>query len=220
MTVVVETHADWLFLSKPAGLPVFPRHDGTGSCLLDALREEVPEQAAINWPDGFAGGIVHRLDVWTSGLVVAARSLDALEEARELFSSGSLRKRYVFLTNRSVRWARNVVDHPLAHAPKDKRKMVWKRGRHTPHRGRWYPAATRFEHLDRHGRYDLWGATISTGVMHQIRLHAASCGLALLGDRLYGGTGVPARRFYLHACRIDGWPTPTPDLPIPADWPR
>lgn len=79
--------------------------------------------------------------------------------------------------------------------------MVHERGRTTPHRGRWYPAHTE---LSRH-RGATWKALITTGVMHQIRAHAASVGLALDGDRLYGGrdTGTP---FALHHCRIEGIP--------------
>jgi 23S rRNA-/tRNA-specific pseudouridylate synthase len=58
--------------------------------------------------------------------------------------------------------------------------------------------------------------------MHQVRLHAASVGLPILGDRLYGGAPAPdggADRFYLHHRRIDGWPGAAPEIPEPDDWP-
>ncbi len=76
--------------------------------------------------------------------------------------------------------------------------MVIERGRATPHRGRWYDADTRLRHLGG----PLWEAVIVTGVMHQIRLHAASVGLALSGDRLYGGRGDEP--FRLHHCCLGG----------------
>ena len=82
--------------------------------------------------------------------------------------------------------------------------MVVRRGRNTPHRGRWYPADTRFRQLDG----PLWQATITTGVMHQIRAHAAAVGLPLTGDRIYGGDpwseAPPGLSFALHHCRLEG----------------
>ncbi len=221
MSPVLAEDADWLFLSKSAGLPVFPPHkDPSGPSLLEALLAARPEQEAGPWPEGFAGGLVHRLDTWTSGLVVAARTPAALTHARELFARGALRKHYLFLTDRTVPWDRHVVETPLAHARKDRRKMVWQRGRSTPHRGRWFPARTVLQRVGRRGTLGLWAATITTGVTHQIRVHAAAVGLALAGDRLYGGSSrEPAGRFYLHAERIEGWPVPTPVIEPPADWP-
>src|SRR5690606_11456797 len=66
-------------LSKPAGLPVFPPHaDPAGDCLLARLLAEEPWRAALPWPAGFDGGIAHRLDVSTSGAVLAASDPDAL----------------------------------------------------------------------------------------------------------------------------------------------
>ena len=182
--------------------------------MLRELLDACPAQGAPSWTEGFAGGIVNRLDQWTSGLLVAARSVESLAVAREAFASHRLVKRYRFLTDGEVPWEQHRVEHPLAHHPKDRRKMVWKRGNNTPHRGRWYPAVTGFRRLDG----ALWEATMSTGVMHQIRLHAASVGLPLRGDRLYGGGGDGS--FWLHHQTLEGWPDEAPTLPLPPDWPR
>lgn len=221
MSIVLAEDADWLFLNKPAGLPIFPPHgDPEGPSLLAALLEDRPEQAAQPWDEGFEGGLVHRLDTWTSGLVLAARSPAALRTARQLFAGGLLRKQYLFLTDRKVAWERSVVEWPLAHARKDRRKMVWQRGQATPHRGRWFPARTVLRRIGKRGPLGLWCATITTGVTHQIRVHAAAVGLALVGDKLYGGTSRgPDGRFFLHAERIEGWPVPPPVVPSPSDWP-
>jgi 23S rRNA pseudouridine1911/1915/1917 synthase len=207
---------DWIALSKPPGVTVFPRRSGDGPpSLLQRLLVVDPGQEQA-WPEGFAGGLLHRLDTWTSGLVVAARSPDALARGRALFAEHRLRKRYAFLSARDVPWDRTVVEHPLAHDRKDRRKMVWQRGRNTPHRGKWLAARTE---IVREGPH--WAAIMATGVMHQIRVHAASAGLPLLGDRLYGGAPDPAggARYYLHHHRLDGWPEPLPAVPVPEDWP-
>ena len=83
--------------------------------------------------------------------------------------------------------------------------MVVQRGRNTPHRGKWMSAVTRFQHLKSNGVH-LWQATMCTGVMHQIRLHATIAGLALVGDTLYGGGATPSyfpSDFALHHCGIE-----------------
>lgn len=210
---VVGQDASFLYLHKEAGLPVFPQADEPS--LLGSLLEARPEQGAVEWPDRFEGGLLHRLDNQTSGLVVAARTLAALRRGREAFESHELLKRYRLLTHKDVSWSEHQVDRPLAHDRRRRSRMVWQRGASTPHRGRWYPAVTRFERLGRLGDLHLWEATMSTGVMHQIRVHAASVGLPLAGDRLYGGGGDG--RFRLHHRRIDGWPGDAPELP--EDWP-
>jgi len=104
------------------------------------------------------------------------------------------------------------------------RRMVVQRGRSTPHRGRWYSAETRFRRV----AGPLFEARMRTGVMHQIRVHAAFVGIPLLGDRIYGGGATPADApggvtFFLHHLGISGpeglhtdsvplpsWASPTP----------
>lgn len=207
-------------LSKPPGIPVFPFHDTPqADCLLHRLLADEPWREDIDWPSGFAGGIAHRLDVSTSGAVWVAGSLDELQQLRELFSKHVLRKTYRFQTAKIVDWNRNRCDRPIAHDKRRKKRMVVQRGASTPHRGRWYEAHTRFDRLSEH----LWQATITTGVMHQIRVHAAFVGLALQGDRFYGGGQPPEHwpegvLFRLHHVGLkapDG--TTTDPVPLP-DW--
>lgn len=221
--MLLASDEDFLYLSKPAGLPVFPRRtsksqdesgdEELGDCMLGRLLDALPEQSVPNWPDGFGGGILHRLDNWTSGLLVAARSLEALTLGRGLFSGGTLRKTYLFLSQGDVDWSEHTVERPIAHAKGDRRKMVWQRGRNTPHRGAWRPAKTSFQRVEG----ALWRAQMSEGVRHQIRLHAASVGLPLQGDRLYGGGGEG--RFYLHHEELRAWPARGPRALLPRDWP-
>lgn len=201
-----------LYLWKPEGLPVFPPHaDPAGDCLLHRLRAAGRGQG--EWPAGFEGGLAHRLDNATSGLVVCARAPDALEELRARFRSGRLEKRYL-LCSVSGGTAPRRCEAELAHHPRRADRMVVRRGPRTDHRGRWYPAQTGFEPLG--GGW--WRATMATGVMHQIRAHAAFVGLPLAGDPLYGPPGVPSPSsrvpFVLHheGIRGPGWVTPTAPL--------
>jgi 23S rRNA pseudouridine1911/1915/1917 synthase len=209
--LVLAEDADFLWLVKPRTLPVFPPHrDASGDCLLARLLAERPEQRDL--PAGpYAGGILHRLDGDTSGLVVAGRHQASVHAGRALFAAKALRKRYRFLTDRDVPWDRHAIATRIAHHPRNRTRMVWQRSASTAHRGRWYEAETILERLGRIGEQHEWRATITTGVTHQIRVHAAAVGLALAGDRKYGGSG-PAP-FALHHEGIDGWPGLAPTLP-------
>lgn len=197
-------------VDKPTGLTVFPLHDDPGApCVLSGLLEREPWRGELDWPDGFAGGIAHRLDRHTSGALLVADSPDELVAIRGAFAAGAFRKTYRMLSDGDVPWHDNHCERPIAHARRNRRRMVVQRGANTAHRGRWYPADTRFERLDR----TLWEVTITTGVMHQIRVHAAFLGLALRGDTLYGGG--PGDRFWLHHVGLTG-PFRTDARPLPS----
>jgi 23S rRNA-/tRNA-specific pseudouridylate synthase len=193
-------------LNKPAGLPVFPPHDDpAGGCVLKTLLADQPWRSAIAWPEGFAGGIAHRLDNATSGALLVADSLAELEKYRAWFYDHKFVKSYRMLTAGAVRWDRNAIDKPIAHHPTKKSRMVVQRGHNTPHRGKWYPAHTEFRRLGG----PLFEAKITTGIMHQIRVHAAFIGIPLAGDRLYGGGETPTDAppgvaFFLHHLGLEG----------------
>ena len=192
-----------MYVVKPAGLPVFAPHGAPdGDCLLARLRA-CGRVAAAAWPDGFDGGVAHRLDTATSGLMLMARSLDALGRLRAEFASGALSKRYVFETSAQVRFDTRTVEAELAHHPHHADRMIARRTPTTGHRGKWYPAWSHFERVDDRR----WAVEIRTGVMHQIRAHAALVGLPLDGDEKYGGAPGP---FRLHHRQVvaPAWSSP------------
>ena len=209
-----------IFMYKPPGLPVFPSHRGAGEvdCLLRRLLREHPDLARLAWPAGFEGGIAHRLDNATSGLVLACAHPRILHRLRKDFAQKRLRKRYLFVSARQVPWDRNLVSAALAHDRRRRSRMTVQRGNNSPHRGRWLAAETEILRVDG----TLWQASMRTGVMHQVRLHAAFAGLALAGDGLYGGgealQGMPRGvGFMLHHAGIEGPGWRSPEL-APPDW--
>lgn len=212
-----------LCVDKPAGIDVFPPHDAPdGDCVLARLLAMGLVAADPGWPVGFEGGIAHRLDRPTSGLLLVARDVGALLALRARFAGGALQKTYLFLSRRDVPWDQHETSAPLAHDPRHKGRMVAARGANTPHRGRWLPAHTAFlrQGSGADGRA-LWQARMRTGVTHQIRAHAATLGLALAGDRQYGGGPTPAcfqAEFALHHCAVAGLDLPTPACPPPPWW--
>ncbi len=212
----------WQAWLKPAGVPVFPPHsDPEGDCLLRRTGLHSGDFDAM-----FAGGLAHRLDTPTSGQVLSARTPEDLIWLRGLFRAGALRKVYRFVSSGSVPWDENCVRAPMAHHKTKRAIMIVKRGANTPCRGRWHEADTTFRRL---GPLDdgasMWEAVITTGVMHQIRAHAAFVGIPLRGDRRYGGGTPPctpyAERapFLLHHMGLSGPDLSPPLAPLPDFWP-
>jgi 23S rRNA pseudouridine1911/1915/1917 synthase len=210
-----------LAVVKPPGVPVFPPHaDPNGPCVLAALLAARPEQAG-SWPEGFAGGIAHRLDIPTSGMLLVAKTPADLLWLRELFADRALHKTYHLLTAKDPPWSDHTITAELAHDRGRKKRMVVRRGRDTPHRGRWLPAQTTLTRLEQAGGLWRWEAVMRTGVMHQIRAHAGFAGLALAGDRLYGGGETPPGfpvPFALHHLGLRGPGLSPPPVPPPLWW--
>ena len=202
---------------KEAGVSVFPMraHDGLDS-VAEALVKAEPWRKEIPWPEGYDAGIAHRLDVYTSGALWIADTLEELVEMRERFRGRKLVKHYRLLASKDVSWSHNQCDREIAHDRRKKGKMVVRRGQNTPHRGRWYSAQTAVSRLEG----NLWEVRMETGVMHQIRVHCAFLGIPLLGDKKYGG-GVPPDfahwgGFCLHHLGLSdssGWGTEPVALP-------
>ena len=183
---VVAEDSERIALYKPAALPVFPPHrEPDQPSLLSWWLQN--GGSSLDWPEGYAGGIAHRLDNRTDGLVIAARSLPALQQLRESFAAARLRKFYLFRSAAEVSFETELCTLPIAHHQKKKDRMVVKNGPRSWHRGNWYPAWTEFSRRSP----GLWQAEIRTGVMHQIRVHAEAVGLPLDGDGIYGGNDGP-----------------------------
>jgi len=218
MSALLGESERWQAWNKPAGIPVFPPHaDPEGDCLL--ARTGLSSEG---WDERFAGGIVHRLDTPTSGQVLSARSPSDLEWLRALFSERRLQKVYRFVSEGEVPWDEHEVAVPIAHHKRKRAAMICQRGANTPHRGKWYDAYTRFRRVGfAHQGQTVWEATITTGVMHQIRVHAAFVGIPLRGDKRYGG-GQPIDAntpFLLHHLGMTGPDLCPPKAPMPDTWP-
>lgn len=221
--VVVETSTDWLILNKPSGLSVFPRHhDPESDCVLKRLLAELPTQAQP-FPKGFEGGLAHRLDIPTSGMLIVARSNAALAHIRSRFTHKEWSKEYLFISTHRAGWEHQRCSLALAHHPKSRKKMVAQRYPRTRHRGKWYPAETRFRYLGALEVGHLYSATMRSGVMHQIRVHAAEAGIPLLGDLRYGGDPKPdlfEADFALHHLGLSCSDIKPALIPPPEWWPK
>lgn len=197
--IIYEDEA-MLAVDKPAGLAThgFSGRDGvTLANFIAAQRREILNVGTSRWEPG----LVHRLDIETSGVVLIAKTQAAFESLRQQFHCREVKKIYLALV-----WgqpiARGTIELALAHDRGDRRRMVVVR---QPERGsdrRVWPALTHFRVVAAAGGLSLLEVEMATGVTHQIRVHLSSNGYPIVGDRLYGADypeNFGLGRQFLHA---------------------
>lgn len=198
---IVHADAYLVVADKPAGMPSHPLKPGEKGTAANALVGRFPELAKVG-PSPREGGLVHRLDTDTSGLLLAARTDAAHAMLRAQFSARTVEKGYLALVGGEIH-ASGEIALPLLHDPRDPRRMQAASDPEYAAEHGARAAVTRFLPLERKGGFTLLEVEIPTGVMHQIRAHLAFIGHPLAGDALYGGPDVPGlSRHFLHAARL------------------
>ena len=198
---VLHTHPDFLVISKPAGLVVHaPQHDFTGVTLVDWILSKFKEIAQV----GYAGrpGIVHRLDLQTSGLMLVARNNFAQALLSDKFRDRTMHKTYVAIV-RGHPELQGVVELAIARHPVQRNKMMVVKDL-TEVRNRNARSAKTTYRVLKYLPDDLAVIEVKpeTGRMHQIRVHMASLGHPVLGDTVYGSSSKLIARQALHAYAI------------------
>jgi len=196
-------HADdcLVIADKPAGLPSHPLKPGEKGTAANALVGRFPELAHVG-PSPREGGLVHRLDTDTSGLLLAARTEAAHAMLRAQFAARTVEKGYLALVAGELH-AGGEIALPLLHDPRDPSRMQAASDPDYAAEHGARPAVTTFTPRERRGGFTLLDVQIATGVMHQIRAHLAFIGHPLAGDALYGGPPLPGlSRHFLHAARL------------------
>ena len=173
-----------LVVNKPAGLNTHAPSPHAGEGIFDWLRHRQPRWASL--------AIMHRLDKDTSGILLFTKTALANRSVTRQFTERSVRKRYFMLTDRPVPTPRLTAVSELVRTGERYRSRPLPAGGHR--------AETRFEVVSSNAGITLVAAEPVTGKTHQIRVHAAEQGFAILGDDLYGGTS--ASRLCLHAAEL------------------
>ena len=168
-----------IVVDKPAGLVVHPAAGNLDGTLVNALLHHCG--GSLSGIGGVARpGIVHRIDKDTSGLMVAAKTDRAHVGLAKQFADHSIDRRYRAIVGGVPRPGSGTVDAPLARSPQNRKKIAIVAGGKR--------AVTHFATIEKLDNAALVECRLETGRTHQVRVHMASIGHALLGDPVYGRT--------------------------------
>ncbi|MEA2001802.1 MAG: RluA family pseudouridine synthase [Actinomycetota bacterium] len=192
--VVLEL-SDLLVINKPAGLVVHPGAGHASGTLVNGLIHRYPELQALGAQ--YRWGLVHRLDRDTSGLLLVARTIETYEFLQAELKQRRIGRTYLALVSGHLDAATGTIDAPVGRDPvRATRMAVTQNGR---------PARTHYRRLAEWAETTLLEIELETGRTHQIRVHLASIGYGIIGDRVYGKRrselGEPGR-VWLHAARL------------------
>lgn len=200
---IIYEDEELLVINKPAGVVVHPGAGNSSGTLVNALLNHRASLESVP-----RGGIVHRLDKDTSGLLVVAATLSAHAHLVDQLQERSVKREYFALV-RGTPTGGGTVDAPLGRHPRQRTRMAVQ-----SHGGKH--AVTHFRIAERFKSFTALNVSLETGRTHQIRVHMAHRGYPLVGDPVYGGRlqipaglGVEAsdtlrafRRQALHARRL------------------
>jgi 23S rRNA pseudouridine1911/1915/1917 synthase len=195
---VLYEDSDLVAIDKPAGMVV---HAGAGvhtGTLVNALLGRFQSLSGLGGE--LRPGIVHRLDRFTSGVILVAKNDAAHRALAALFAGRQVEKTYLALVHGNLAADRGRIEKPIARDPRHRTRMT---ARLASGRAAW----TEYRVLQRFAGFTFLEVRIGTGRTHQIRVHLSSIGHPVVGDRLYGAPAKaeiqpPRARFFLHAHRI------------------
>ncbi|MDQ2892610.1 MAG: RluA family pseudouridine synthase [Pseudomonadota bacterium] len=177
--VVAYEDEHLIVIDKPVGLVVHPAAGNLDGTLVNALLHHC--RGSLSGIGGVARpGIVHRIDKDTSGLMIAAKTDRAHVGLARQFHDHSIDRRYRAIVGGVPRPAAGTIDAPLARSPSNRKKIAIVSGGKR--------AVTHYATIERLDGAALVECRLETGRTHQVRVHMASIGHALLGDQVYGRT--------------------------------
>ena len=181
-----------MVVNKQAGLPVHPGPGHLDDTMVNAILHVCPDLQGIG--DEIRPGIVHRLDKDTSGLIVVAKTEQALANLSEQMKERTVNKQYIALVKGYMPKSSGIINLPIARHPRDRKRMaVVENGRE---------AVTEFKVLNTCKDMSLLLLKLHTGRTHQIRVHLSHMGCKIVGDFLYGGNSSLLKRQFLHAHKM------------------
>jgi len=176
---VIHEDADIIVVNKPAGLVVHPAAGHPDGTLVNALLAHCDDLSGVGGE--LKAGIVHRLDVGTSGAIVAAKNDAAHVSLQKQFQDRTVEKIYCALVLGSMRGESGAFDAAIGRHRSERKRI-------SSHTRKGRAALTEWRALERFGKDLSWvEIDLKTGRTHQIRVHFAEAGHALVGDPLYGG---------------------------------
>lgn len=174
---------DIIIVNKPKQMVVHPAPGHYSQTLVNALMYHCGfELSGINGT--MRPGIVHRIDMDTTGSLVACKNDMAHQSLSKQLKEHSIRRIYVAIVHGNIKEEDGTVNAPIGRHPTERKKM-------SIHSRNGREAITHYQVLERFGNYTYIQCELETGRTHQIRVHMASLGHPLLGDMVYGPKKCP-----------------------------
>ncbi|MFH0800487.1 MAG: RluA family pseudouridine synthase [Pseudomonadota bacterium] len=182
---IIYEDGDIIVVAKPAGMVVHPAAGHPGGTLVNALLAHCGDLSGIGGE--LKPGIVHRLDMGTSGAIIAAKNDEAHRSLAAQFKARTVTKIYLALVFGAMRADSGSFDQPIGRSTGDRKKM-------SVHTRKGRASLTEWRVAERFGSHLSWiEIELRTGRMHQIRVHFTEAGHPLVGDPLYGGVRKAGR---------------------------
>ncbi|PNW29237.1 RluA family pseudouridine synthase [Formosa algae] len=181
---IVYEDNDLLVVNKPAGMVVHPGHGNYSGTLINALIYHFD-----NLPENSSGrpGLVHRIDKDTSGLLVVAKTEEAMAHLSLQFAEKTSEREYVAIVWGNVDDEEGTVEGNIGRHPKNRLQNTVFFGDDAD-KGK--PAVTHYKIIERLGYVTLLSCKLETGRTHQIRVHMKHIGHTLFNDERYGGEKI------------------------------
>ncbi len=193
---IVFENKDCVVINKPVGLlthskGAFNPEATVASWLGDHILAK--SKPGVSLATGDRAGIVHRLDRATSGVMICAKTPEALAWLQKQFSQRNVKKTYVAIVEGVLEQEQAIIDMPIERNPKKPQTFrVGPNGK---------AAQTEYRVLQTSNTLSLLELKPTTGRTHQLRVHLHHLGHPILGDSFYGGK--PAERLFLHAQSLE-----------------
>lgn len=192
-----------IIINKQPGISVHPSINEPENTLANALIANFPAIKNVG-ENPLRPGLVHRLDKDTSGILVVAKNQKTFEWLKNQWQAGLVEKKYLALIWGHPKKEKGVIESTIGRSPRDFRKRIALGPKNNSKIKEIKNAITEYRILEKFKDFSLVEVRPKTGRMHQIRVHFASIGHPILGDKLYSpkkmqSLNLGLKRQFLHA---------------------
>src|SRR5262245_36942167 len=193
---------DLAVIEKPAGVVVHPGAGIRAGTIVHGLLFHF--QNLSDAGGGARPGIVHRLDKWTSGLMIVAKNNAAHARLSKAFHDREIQKTYLAIVHGRLRQGTGIIQSSIGRHPRVRTRMAAMQD------GKGRSAHTEYRVVEQFREFAMLEIKIKTGRTHQIRVHLASIGHPVVGDDVYGESSAKQfakkfgdpHRYFLHAAEL------------------